>query len=148
MEMEKSKIREILHSMDIERRKIVRPKFQELGLTVGEGQAKILKCLLEQGSMTQRELADRCLLDVTTMSRTLDKLQGAGYLLRTVNPSCRRSFLICITEKGKEKAASVQKIFSDLDEQIWQGISEDEMEVLYHTLQKITKNLKNVLKTK
>ncbi|MCR2023475.1 MarR family transcriptional regulator [Blautia pseudococcoides] len=129
--------------MDIERRKIVRPKFQELGLTVGEGQAKILKCLLEQGSMTQRELADRCLLDVTTMSRTLDKLQGAGYLLRTVNPSCRRSFLICITEKGKEKAASVQKIFSDLDEQIWQGISEDEMEVLYHTLQKITKNLKN-----
>ncbi|ANU76974.2 MarR family transcriptional regulator [Blautia pseudococcoides] len=143
MEMEKSKIREILHSMDIERRKIVRPKFQELGLTVGEGQAKILKCLLEQGSMTQRELADRCLLDVTTMSRTLDKLQGAGYLLRTVNPSCRRSFLICITEKGKEKAASVQKIFSDLDEQIWQGISEDEMEVLYHTLQKITKNLKN-----
>lgn len=129
--------------MDMERRKTVRPKFQELGLTVGEGQAKILKCLLEQGSMTQRQLADKCMLDVTTMSRTLDKLQGAGYLLRTVNPSCRRSFLICITEKGKEKAASVQKIFSDLDEQIWQGISEDEMEVLYHTLQKIMKNFKN-----
>lgn len=141
--MEKSKIREILHSMDVERRKIVRPKFQEMGLTVGEGQAKILKCLLEQGSMTQRQLADKCMLDVTTMSRTLDKLQGAGYLLRTVNPSCRRSFLICITEKGKEKAASVQKIFSDLDEQIWQGISEDEMEVLYHTLQKIMKNFKD-----
>lgn len=141
--MEKSKIREILHGMDIERRKIVRPKFQELGLTVGEGQAKILKCLLEQGSMTQRQLADKCMLDVTTMSRTLDKLQGAGYLLRTVNPSCRRSFLVCITEKGKEKAASVQKIFSDLDEQIWQGISEDEMEVLYHTLQKIMKNVKD-----
>lgn len=129
--------------MDMERRKTVRPKFQELGLTVGEGQAKILKCLLEQGSMTQRQLADKCMLDVTTMSRTLDKLQGAGYLLRTVNPSCRRSFLICITEKGKEKAASVQKIFSDLDEQIWQGISEDEMEVLYHTLQKIMKNFKD-----
>lgn len=143
MEMEKSKIREILHGMDMERRKIVRPKFQELGLTVGEGQAKILKCLLEQGSMTQRQLADKCMLDVTTMSRTLDKLQGAGYLLRTVNPSCRRSFLICITEKGKEKAASVQKIFSDLDEQIWQGISEDEMEVLYQTLQKIMKNFKD-----
>ena len=141
--MEKSKIREILHSMDMERRKTVRPKFQELGLTVGEGQAKILKCLLEQGSMTQCQLADKCMLDVTTMSRTLDKLQGAGYLLRTVNPSCRRSFLICITEKGKEKAASVQKIFSDLDEQIWQGISEDEMEVLYQTLQKIMKNFKN-----
>lgn len=141
--MEKSKIREILHGMDIERRKIVRPKFQELGLTVGEGQAKILKCLLEQGSMTQRQLADKCMLDVTTMSRTLDKLQGAGYLLRTVNPSCRRSFLVCITEKGKEKAASVQKIFSDLDEQIWQGISEDEMEVLYHTLQKIMRNFKD-----
>lgn len=143
MKMEKSKIREILHSLDMERRKIIRPKFQELGLTVGEGQAKILKCLLEQGSMTQRELADKCMLDVTTMSRTLDKLQGADYLLRTANPSCRRSFLICITKKGEEKAACVQKIFSDLDEQICQGISENELEALYDTLQKIMNNFKS-----
>lgn len=138
--MEKSKIREILHSLDLERKKILRPRFQELGLTVGEGQAKILKFLLEQGSMTQRELADRCMLDVTTMSRTLDKLQEAGYLERTVNPACRRSFLICITEKGREKAACVQKIFSDLDEQIWKGISEEEMEGLYATMVKIKEN--------
>lgn len=138
--MEKSEIREILHRLDIERRKKIRPQFQELGLTVGEGQAKILKCLLEQGAMTQRELADRCMLDVTTMSRTIDKMQDAGYLLRTVNPSCRRSFLICITEKGKEKAAYVQKIFSDLDDQIWEGLSEGEMETLYATLLKIKNN--------
>lgn len=138
--MEKSEIREILHRLDIERRKKIRPRFQELGLTVGEGQAKILKCLLELGAMTQRELADRCMLDVTTMSRTIDKMQDAGYLLRTVNPSCRRSFLICITEKGKEKAAYVQKIFSDLDDQIWEGLSEGEMETLYATLLKIKNN--------
>lgn len=138
--MEKSKIRIALHSLDLERRKVLRVKFQELGLTVGEGQAKILKILLEQGTMTQRELADRCMLDVTTMSRTIDKLQEAGYLERTINPSCRRSFLICITDGGKEKAVAVQKIFQKLDEQICGGFSEHELEVLYAAMMRIMDN--------
>lgn len=140
--MEKGKIRENLHGLDMERRKILRPRFQEMGLTVGEGQARILKCLLEHGTMTQRELADRCMLDVATMSRTIDKLQEAGYLQRTINPTCRRSFLICITDKGKEKAIAVQKAFMDLDEQIWGGISASEMEAFYSTIQKIRSNLR------
>lgn len=140
--MEKSKIRVELHSLDIERRKILKPQFLKLGLTVGEGQARILKSILEHGMMTQRELADRCMLDATTMSRTIDKLQEAGYLQRTINPSCRRSFLICLTDKGKEMGIAVQKIFTDLDEQIWDGISDKEMEALHFTVKKILDNLR------
>lgn len=109
--MEKSKIREILHSLDMERRKIIRPKFQELGLTVGEGQAKILKCLLEQGSMTQRELADRCMLDVTTMSRTLDKLQGQVICSEQSTPPAEDPFLSVLQKKGKKRPPACRKYF-------------------------------------
>jgi len=56
--MEKNDIRKILHRLDLERRQLMRPKFLEMGLTVGEGQPRILNCLLEQGEMSQRELAD------------------------------------------------------------------------------------------
>ena len=111
MKMEKSKIREILHSLDMERRKIIRPKFQELGLTVGEGQAKILKCLLEQGSMTQRELADRCMLDVTTMSRTLDKLQGQVICSEQSTPPAEDPFLSVLQKKGKKRPPACRKYF-------------------------------------
>ena len=59
--MEKRDIRKILHRLDLERRQLMRPKFLKIGLTVGEGQPRILNCLLEQGEMSQRELADACL---------------------------------------------------------------------------------------
>ena len=95
--MEKNDIRKILHRLDLERRQLMRPKFLEMGLTVGEGQPRILNCLLEQGEMSQRELADACMFDVTTLSRTLDKMEKAGLLTRSVNPASRRAHLIALT---------------------------------------------------
>ena len=139
--MRKGEIREILHRLDMERKKILGPKLQELGLTVGEGQARTLRCLLEKGPMTQKELADLCMRDTATMSRNLDKLQKAGLLKRETNPGCRRSFLICLTEKGQEKAKQVQKSFGELDEQIWGEISEQDMAELYGILKRVEENL-------
>ena len=107
--MEKNSIRKILHRLDLERRQLMRPKFLELGLTVGEGQPRILDCLLDREELTQRELADLCMFDVTTMSRTLDKMEQAGLIQRNKNPVSRRSHLISLTEKGKEKGKQVDR---------------------------------------
>ena len=96
--MERNSIRKILHRLDLERRQLMRPKFLALGLTVGEGQPRILDCLLDRGELTQRELADLCMFDVTTMSRTLDKMEQAGLIQRNRNPASRRSHLISLTE--------------------------------------------------
>lgn len=139
--MRKNEIREILHRLDMERKKFLGPKLQVLGLTVGEGQARALRTLLEEGPMTQKQLADLCMRDATTMSRNIDRLEKAGLLKRENNPGCRRSYLICLTEEGKEKAKQVQKIFRELDERIWGDIPEKEMEQLYETLLRIERNL-------
>ena len=142
--MEKNSVRKILHRLDLERRQLMRPRFLELGLTVGEGQPRILNCLLERGEMSQRELADACMFDVTTMSRTLDKMEKAGLIERKVNPSSRRAHLIHLTLEGKEKAAQVQKQFVWLDQVLWGELEEEEMENLYKTLEKIEKNVKEI----
>lgn len=139
--MRKNEIREILHRLDMERKKFLGPKLQVLGLTVGEGQARALRALLEEGPMTQKQLADLCMRDAATMSRNIDRLEKAGLLKRENNPGCRRSYLICLTEEGKEKAKQVQKIFRELDERIWGDIPEKEMEQLYETLLRIERNL-------
>lgn len=139
--MRKNEIREILHRLDMERKKFLGPKLQVLGLTVGEGQARALRILLEEGTMTQKQLADLCMRDAATMSRNIDRLEKAGLLKRENNPGCRRSYLICLTEEGKEKAKQVQKIFRELDERIWGDIPEKEMEQLYETLLRIERNL-------
>ena len=103
-----------MHRLDMERKKFLGPKLQVLGLTVGEGQARALRTLLEEGTMTQKQLADLCMRDAAT---------------------------ICLTEEGKEKAKQVQKIFRELDERIWGDIPEKEMEQLYETLLRIERNL-------
>lgn len=140
--MEKNDIRKILHRLDLERRQLMRPRFLEMGLTVGEGQPRILNCLLEQGEMSQRELADACMFDVTTLSRTLDKMEKAGLVTRKVNPASRRAHLIALTPEGKEKAGRVQEQFAWLDQVLWGDIEEKEMESLYRTLEKIEENVK------
>ena len=140
--MEKNDIRKILHRLDLERRQLMRPRFLEMGLTVGEGQPRILNCLLEQGELSQRELADACMFDVTTLSRTLDKMEKAGLVTRKVNPASRRAHLIALTPEGKEKAGRVQEQFAWLDQVLWGDIEEKEMESLYRTLEKIEENVK------
>ena len=124
--MEKYEIREMMVAMELARRKILQPYFQGLGLSIG--QPRILNKLYEKDRITQRELADRCRLDVASISRALDKLEEAGYLTREKHPDCRRSFLIVLTAAGREKARAVNSKFNELDERIWEGIGEAEMD--------------------
>ena len=58
-----------MHRLDMERKKFLGPKLQVLGLTVGEGQARALRTLLEEGTMTQKQLADLCMRCLLYTSR-------------------------------------------------------------------------------
>ncbi len=137
--MEKREIREAMGRMEAARKRILHPYFQKLGLT--PGQPRILNKLFERDHVSQRELADRCSMDVATLSRSLDKLEEAGYVSRQKHPDCRRSFLIVLTETGREKAAEVHENFSRMDGQIWKGIDEEEMERFLSCARKIIRNL-------
>ena len=142
--MQKEQIRKIMLRTELKRKKMVRPKLLELGLTVGQGQPRILECLQKKEAMTQKQLSDCCVMDTTTMSRTLDRMQETGLLERKANPSCRRSFLITLTEEGMEKAQTVSKIFAEADEAMFSGISQEERMQFYHILQKIESNLDKI----
>lgn len=135
--MEKEMIRSLLREQEIARKKYLRPQFLGLGLTVGQGQPSILSSLLAYGPQTQKKLSDRCHIDVTTMSRTLDRMEAAGLLAREENPSCRRSYLICLTPLGGEKARRVREIFRRYDELMMKQVTEEEAEVFCGVLRRI-----------
>ena len=127
--------------VELLRRQMLRPHFIELGLTVGQGQPRILRTLKNKGSMSQRELADLCVLDVTTMSRTLDKLEKMGLVKRMDNPECRRSWVISLTPEGEEKADKVIELFKMADEVFSDGMTAEEVEKLYDLLDVIERNI-------
>ena len=123
------------------RRRFIRPYFIELGLTVGQGQPRILKELREHGAMNQKELSDACLIEVTTMSRTIDRLEKMGLVKRESNPACRRCWTIALTEEGCEMADKVIEIFEMTDGIMKSGMSEEKLEILSAGLEKVKSNL-------
>lgn len=139
--MMKQNVRELLLREERARKQILFPFLTSLGLTPGQGQAGILFHLLQKDHITQRELADICNLNAATMSRNLDKLENMGFLNRETNPDCRRSFLICLTERGRNEASKIEKIFNQFDSIVGNGISENDMETFCHILLKICDNL-------
>ena len=108
----------------------------------GARPAKNFEFSQKYGTMTQRELADCCFVDVTTISRTVDRLVAAGLLSKQIDPECRRSCLISLTEEGRKKAVQVQHIFEKGDEIWWKSFDEEELERLYQYLLKMEQSLK------
>ena len=80
-------LREILFQIELIKRKRVQEFLLGIGLTPGQGQARILVFVDAHPAVTQKEIADACMLDVTTMSRTLDKLQKQGLIIRERDPA-------------------------------------------------------------
>ena len=140
------KTKNLFFDIEMLRRRLIRPYFIELGLTVGQGQPRILKELREHGIMNQKELADACLMDVTTMSRTLDRMEKDGLLKRENNPASRRSWNVLLTDCGHEKADEVIKIFNKVDDVIFKGFSEEEVQTLSVMAGKVEKNLWEAIK--
>lgn len=138
---EKSEVRELLAALDTARKNKMRPGFLELGLTLGQGQPRILNCLLKEENLTQKEIADRCHADTTTLSRTLDNMEKAGLLLRLNCPESRRSWRVVLTDKGRETAERVREIFGFMDNNLCAGFSQEELETLCGLLSRIEENL-------
>lgn len=139
--MEKQTVRKLLVRAERARKALLRPYFASLGITLGQGHAKILDNLLDKDHITQRELADICHMDATTISRSLDKLEEAGYLVREREPGCRRSFFICLTEKGLSQAKKVRLGFDFVDAQLTAGLSPQALEAFCQNLEQMCRNL-------
>lgn len=139
--MEREDVRNAFLRVELLRRKLVRPYIMDIGLTVGQGQPRILKELRERGTMTQKELADICILDVATMSRTLDRLEQSGLIKRENNPESRRSWNISLTQDGEKMADKAIEIFDMTDEIFCKGITEEELNTLCEISSKIENNI-------
>lgn len=136
-----SSIRELFLREERARKQLLSPVLSAHGLTPGQGQAGILNTLLKEDGLNQKELSDRCHMDTTTMSRNLDNLEKIGLLKREMNPESRRSVIICLTEKGREKALDIHGMFGRFEDVIKKDISVENIEVFKGVLTKICENL-------
>ena len=141
MTIQKQSLREILFQIELLKRRKVQRFLLDIGLTPGQGQPRILVYLSSHSSVTQKEIADRCMLDVTTMSRVLNKLEEMGLISRQRDPGCRRAYQIGLTEAGRQKAEEVNRGFERLEEMLCRELSEEEIGSLTTGLKKVKESL-------
>ena len=143
--IDKREARRKLMQVNKVRRNLLQPYFTGIGLTFGQGHARILESLLMEDHVTQKELADRCQMDVATMSRSLDRLEQSGFLVRMRDPSSRRCFLICLTEAGRKEAQIVRRFLSYMDDQTWKGFNPEEIQQFCGYMDRVLDNLNHAV---
>ena len=99
--------------------------------------------------LTAAELASRALISRSLISREIECLLEKGYVQIHENARGKRknyNARITLTEKGRELATDIQAKAKKIQTRVNAGISEEEMAAFYATMEKLYKNIQDVLK--
>jgi DNA-binding MarR family transcriptional regulator len=78
-------------------------------LRVTQGEAHLLAHLAEAGTSSVKALHSAFAHKRSSLTSYLDRLEGRGYVLRSLHPKDRRSFLVSLTPAGGAAAARIHR---------------------------------------
>jgi DNA-binding MarR family transcriptional regulator len=112
---------------------------RDLGLH--PGQELLLMRLFDRDGQTQSELLDAVGLDHSTVSKSLRRMQEAGWLTREPAEHDRRVQLVRLTDRGRALREPIEAMWSALEKISVQGLSADEIESFIALAQVIEKSI-------
>jgi DNA-binding MarR family transcriptional regulator len=104
-------------------------------------QWSVLRTLHDLDDITQKELSDKSDKDQATLTKILDLLEARELIRRIPHHADRRSFLIRITDKGKQLVKQLIPFLEDLFAKIIQGIDVDSLAIYQEVLHAIETNI-------
>jgi DNA-binding MarR family transcriptional regulator len=114
---------------------------REFGLRVPEWRA--LAALYSRQRCTMSELADLATIDRTTLTRTVDRMQDAGWLSRLADGDDMRVTRLELTAAGRKLFDRVWPTAQRLNELALAGLSKAEIQQLHRTLERMRSNLED-----
>jgi DNA-binding MarR family transcriptional regulator len=114
-------------------------EFNKVGLT--QGQPKILDFLVENDGCIQREIAESCEIEPATVTSLLANMEKCELIYRSENPKNRRILNVFLTDKGKMAQKEVRKIFKSMDDECFEGFSDEEKLQAINFLNRMRENL-------
>ncbi len=112
------------------------------GLNITIDQWLVLKSLKENPDLNQAELAEIVFKDNASITRIIDLLVKSGYVEREINPNDRRKFNLNITSTGNKILDETYAIVLQNRKTALSDITENDIQIMSETLQKITHNCK------
>lgn len=104
-------------------------------LSLLPGQGKILECLMEEEGVSPKELGVRCVIDKSTITSLINKMEKQGFIKRTNDKTDKRAINIWLTDTGRMLGKKVIKNGQDIDNAVLKNLSPEQR-----------KDLENILK--
>ena len=108
---------------------------------VYRSQHRVLMCIHDHPNISQKELARMNDVTSATIAVTLKKLEKGGYISRTVDERDNRFNQITVTEKGQQVVKDSRRIFSEVENAMFSGFSEEEFTAMGGYFDRIMENL-------
>ncbi|MEV3986502.1 MarR family transcriptional regulator [Nonomuraea sp. NPDC049758] len=94
------------------------------------GQELLLNQLWRQDGLTQGELIARLGVEPPTVTKTLQRLERAGFVHRSPDPDRPRVGRVHLTEAGRALREPVEEIWARTDEELQHGLDDTERALL------------------
>ena len=98
-------------------------------------------CQMRGEKPSQRELADLLHVTPATIATSLKSLERNGYVVREMDPTDSRRNLISITPKALAAMDEAHKVFDRVDEAMFAGFTEEEVEQINRYHRRMLENL-------
>ena len=121
--------------------------FTEKGYNLTPDQYIILSLLLDNEEIKyQRQIAEIIFKDSANVSRIIDILKEKGFIEKIPDSNGRKIYKLIVTEKGKEAREEISPIEKEIRKMITKNISDEELNVMFHTLEKMNLNIRDKVK--
>ena len=111
------------------------------GIDISMDQWLVLGPIWENEGISQKEISEYCLKDKTSVTKIIDTLEKKNLVVRVPDQLDHRIKRVVLSNKGKKLFLEVIPVMELTRNQLREGITEKEVELLRSVLSKIYKNL-------
>ena len=105
------------------------------------GQPPVLRALWEREGLTHTELAERLHVSAATMTRMIQRLERAGFVVCRPDAGDQRISRVYLTEAGRAVQAGLQQVVRTMEAETFDGFTQEECALLRQYLIRIRENL-------
>ncbi len=116
-------------------------KLEDIGISIP--QSFILFCLQEENGLTLKEIGSRTLIDSSSMTVLVDKLEKDELVKRQLDSQDRRAIRVFITEAGSEIAEKISSVISNLNTLLFDLLGEGNQKEFIHGLNNIVNGIED-----
>jgi DNA-binding MarR family transcriptional regulator len=110
-------------------------------ISLFRGQAVLLMILSRHDGMSHSQIAEALEISPAATTKVIKRMEQAGYLQRQGDPTDERVSRVYLCDAGRELIADIDRAFARLDEAMFAGLPESDLERCRDLLMHMQANL-------